>query len=209
MSANDKIGCMLKLSQLMMENAAELTALETMAMGTPGGIGGMLVQAGAGLFRYYSGFIDKIAGDTLPTEDGIYKITRREPLGVVAGVGAWNASALLFAWKVAPAIAAGNCIIYKPSEKSPFGLLALGKLIQEAGFPPGVINIVNGGGATGALLASHMKIRKISFTGSTATGRKIAEMAAKSNLKRVTLELGGKSPAIVFDDADMEKAVQS
>lgn len=111
------------------------------------------------------------------------------------------------ALKSAPALATGNCFILKPSEKTPFGALALGTLIKEAGFPPGVFQVISGDGSTGALLASHMKVRKISFTGSTITGRRIQEMAAKSNLKRITLELGGKSPAVVFDDANLENAI--
>lgn len=110
--------------------------------------------------------------------------------------------------KAGPALATGNTFILKPSEKTPFAALALGSLIKEAGFPPGVFQIISGDGSTGALFASHMNVRKVSFTGSTSTGRRIQEMAAKSNLKRVTLELGGKSPAIVFDDADLPNAVE-
>lgn len=109
--------------------------------------------------------------------------------------------------KAGPALATGNTFILKPSEKTPFAALALGALIKEAGFPPGVFQIVSGDGSTGALFANHMKVNKISFTGSTNTGRRVQEAAAKSNLKRVTLELGGKSPAVVFDDADLDNAV--
>lgn len=109
--------------------------------------------------------------------------------------------------KAGPALATGNTFILKPSEKTPFAALALGTLIKEAGFPPGVFQILTGDGSTGALLASHMKVNKLSFTGSTMTGRKIQEMSAKSNLKRITLELGGKSPAVIFDDADFDNAV--
>jgi aldehyde dehydrogenase (NAD+) len=109
--------------------------------------------------------------------------------------------------KAGPALATGNTFILKPSEKTPFAALALGALIKEAGFPPGVFQVLSGDGSTGALLASHMKVGKVSFTGSTATGRRIQEMAAKSNLKRVTLELGGKSPAVVYDDADLDNAI--
>jgi aldehyde dehydrogenase (NAD+) len=119
----------------------------------------------------------------------------------------WNGPIGTIGLKAAPALATGNCFILKPSEKTPFGSLALGELIKEAGFPPGVFQVLSGDGSTGALLASHMKIRKVSFTGSIATGKKIQEMAAKSNLKRVTLELGGKSPAVVFDDCNLENAV--
>jgi aldehyde dehydrogenase (NAD+) len=189
-----------------MRDAEKFAALEATAMGSAVGTQTLLVKMGAGLFQYYAGWADKITGETIPSND-IYKIIKYEPLGVCAGIGAWNASFLLFAWKVAPALAVGNTFVYKPSEKSPLGLLSLGPLIKEAGFPPGVINIINGYGKVGALLAAHMQIRKISFTGSAAVGRKIQEAAAKSNLKRVTLELGGKSPAIIFDDANMENAV--
>lgn len=176
-------------------------------MGSAVGSQTLLTQMGAGLFQYYAGWADKITGETIPSSDDTYKIIKYEPLGVCAGVGAWNASFLLFAWKIAPALATGNTFVYKPSEKSPLGILSLGPLIKEAGFPPGVINILNGDGKVGALLASHMQIRKISFTGSAHVGRKIQVAAAQSNLKRVTLELGGKSPAIIFEDANIENAV--
>ncbi|PVH90548.1 ALDH-like protein, partial [Periconia macrospinosa] len=123
-------------------------------------------------------------------------------------IGAWNGAPGFFGAKVATAIAVGCTVVYKPSEKSPIGLLQLGDLVREAGYPPGVINILSGGGKTGAMLASHMDINKISFTGSLFTGKKIQEAAAQSNLKRVVLELGGKSPSLIFDDADMENALQ-
>lgn len=112
-----------------------------------------------------------------------------------------------FSWKVAPALAAGNTVVYKTSEKSPFSLLVVARLAKEAGFPPGVFNVVSGDGPTGALLSSHMDIDKISFTGSGPSGRKVLDAAAKSNLKKVTLELGGKSPSLVFEDADIENAL--
>lgn len=135
------------------------------------------------------------------------QITRHEPLGVTAGVVPWNGPLGTVGLKAAPALATGNCFILKPSEKTPFAALALGPLIEEAGFPPGVFQILSGDGSTGALIASHMRIRKVSFTGSIPTGKKIQEAAARSNLKRVTLELGGKSPAIFFDDCNLENAV--
>lgn len=135
------------------------------------------------------------------------KIVRNEPLGVTCGVVPWNGPLGTVGLKAAPALATGNCFILKPSEKTPFASLALSPLIVEAGFPPGVFQVLSGDGTTGALLAMHMKVRKISFTGSIPTGKKIQEMAAKSNLKRVTLELGGKSPAVVFDDCNLENAI--
>ena len=150
---------------------------------------------------------DKFAGETFPQEDGFLKIVRNEPLGVVAGIIPWNGPVGSIGLKAGPALATGNCFILKPSEKTPFAALALLPLIKEAGFPPGVFQVLSGDGTTGALLASHMRVRKVSFTGSIPTGKKIQEMAAKSNLKRVTLELGGKSPAVVFDDCNLENAV--
>ncbi|ETN41002.1 uncharacterized protein HMPREF1541_02934 [Cyphellophora europaea CBS 101466] len=203
----DRAKAMLKFADLIREKAGEIAALETKAMGSAVATQTMGYNVGADLFTYYAGLADKIHGEAAyPSSAGKYKIIQREPIGVCAGIGAWNVSAVLFAWKAAPALAAGNTVIYKPSEKAPLGTLALGPLIQQC-FPPGVINIVNGAGKTGQLLAAHMEIRQIAFTGSTATGRKIQEAAAKSNLKRVSLELGGKSPSLIFDDADLELAV--
>jgi aldehyde dehydrogenase (NAD+) len=140
-------------------------------------------------------------------ENGYYRIVKHEPLGVCCGVTAWNASLLFAIWKSAPALATGNVVILKPSEKSPIGTAALAALYREAGFPPGVFQVLLGAGDVGAILSSHMDIDKISFTGSTAVGRKIQEASAKSNLKRVTLELGGKSPAIVFRSANIDQAL--
>ena len=127
---------------------------------------------------------------------------------MTAGIIPWNIPLPSVAMKLSPAVATGNCIILKPSEKTPFSALALGALIKEAGFPPGVVQVLSGGGSTGGLLASHMRIRKVSFTGSVLTGKKVQEMAIRSNMKRVTLELGGKSPAVVFDDCDLDNAVK-
>ena len=205
--AADRAKMMFKFADLIEAKASEVARLETVAMGAPLSVQTFVAQSAAETFRYYAGWADKIAGEQYPDDDGTYKIVRYEPIGVCAGIGAWNASLILFSWKVAPALAAGNTFIYKTSEKSPLGVLSLGSLIKEAGFPPGVINLVTGDGKTGQLLAQHMKIHKISFTGSAMTGRKVADAANKSNMKRCTLELGGKSPAIVFEDADMENAL--
>lgn len=155
----------------------------------------------------YAGWADKIKGDSYPPTDGFYKIVEQVPLGVCGAITAWNGSLFFLSWKSAPALACGNTVILKPSEKSPLGSLAFGALINEAGFPPGVFNIVVGGGLAGSIMASHMDIAKISFTGSTFTGKKIQQAATNSNLKRVTLELGGKSPALVFADADIDNAI--
>ncbi|CAK7224669.1 hypothetical protein SCUCBS95973_005596 [Sporothrix curviconia] len=197
-----------KFADLLEANGLALAELTRLTLGAPfGAFGSFEINLCAEGFRYFAGWIDKFSGETYPQDDGFLKIVRNEPLGVTAGIIPWNGPIGNVGMKAGPALATGNCFILKPSEKTPFAALALGDLIREAGFPPGVFQILTGDGSTGALLASHMKVRKISFTGSTATGRKIQEMAAKSNLKRVTLELGGKSPAVVFDDANLDNAI--
>ncbi|KAM5369063.1 hypothetical protein ACJZ2D_009158 [Fusarium nematophilum] len=158
-------------------------------------------------FKDYAGWVDKYAGQTFPADDGFYKIVRNEPLGVVAGIIPWNGPLASVGLKAAPALATGNVFILKPSEKTPLMAAELGKLVIEAGFPPGVFQVLVGDGSTGAALASHMQVAKVSFTGSIQTGKTVQVLAAKSNLKRVTLELGGKSPAVIFDDANLENAV--
>ncbi|KAI0193505.1 aldehyde dehydrogenase [Astrocystis sublimbata] len=207
-SAATRRKAMLKLADLMIEHANKLAELTRLSLGAPvSTFGEMETRIAAEAFQYFAGWCDKFAGESFPQGDGFMKIVRNEPLGVAVGIVPWNGPTATAANKAAPALATGNCFILKPSEKTPFSALALGSLIKEAGFPPGVFQVISGDGSTGALLANHMKVRKISFTGSTMTGRKIQEMAAKSNLKRVTLELGGKSPAVIFDDANLENAV--
>lgn len=197
-----------KLADLIEENAMDLAALTRTTLGAPfGSFGSFEIKLAAEGFRYFGGWTDKFPGESYPQEDGFLKIVRNEPLGVTCGIIPWNGPLGNIGMKAGPALATGNCFILKPSEKTPFAALALGVLIKEAGFPPGVFQIISGDGSTGALLASHMRVRKVSFTGSTTTGRRIQEMAAKSNLKRVTLELGGKSPAVVFDDCNLDNAV--
>lgn len=177
-------------------------------MGQPISLAKLMILASAGVWRYYAGYAGKVGGEAYPPDgDGTYKIVQYEPLGVCAGICAWNASHVLSAWKMAPAMAAGNTFVLKSSEKSPISIAQYGALIQRASFPKGVINILTGNGKVGALLSGHMKIAKNAFTGSTAAGRAVQIAAAKSNLKKVTLELGGKSPALVFDDADIPSAV--
>jgi aldehyde dehydrogenase (NAD+) len=201
---------MIKLASLLDANAAKIGRLETLAMGAPSWIAEHGVRALAQWLRYYAGWTDKLAGEVFPESgDGMYRMVTYEPLGVCAGIAAWNATFLFIAWKIAPAIAAGNTFVFKASEKSPLGVLEFAKLVKEAGFPPGVINLINGTGEAGTALAAHMKVAKISFTGSTATGRRVQIAAAQSNLKRCTLELGGKSAALVFDDADMNDALDA
>ncbi|KAK7705728.1 hypothetical protein SLS57_009927 [Botryosphaeria dothidea] len=202
--------CLLKFADLVENNADRLATLESLPSGKPVTALKMFdIAHMVQVYRYYAGLADKISGDSYPEENGVYKIVRYEPLGVCAGIASWNATFMYIGWKIAPALAAGNCFIFKASEKSPLGALALGPLFAEAGFPPGVVQFVSGAQTTGEALASHPSIAKISFTGSINVGRAIQELALKSNLKRVTLELGGKSPAIVFDDATFEATVQS
>ncbi len=159
-------------------------------------------------YRYYGGLADKIQGSVLPSDKpGIFNFTKYEPLGVVGVITPWNSPLLLLSWKLAPALAAGNTIVAKPSEFTSASALEFMSLVEEAGFPPGVINVVTGYGVdVGALLVEHEDVAKISFTGSDTSGQKINEVAAKT-FKHVSLELGGKSPNIVFEDADFDAAV--
>ncbi|KAH7133398.1 aldehyde dehydrogenase [Dactylonectria estremocensis] len=206
--AKTRRDCMVKLADLIEANGTALAELTRITLGAPfGSFGSFEINLACEGFRYFAGYADKFPGETFPADDGFLKIVTNEPLGVTCGIVPWNGPLGNVGMKAGPALATGNTFILKPSEKTPLAALALGTLIKEAGFPPGVFQILSGDGSTGALLASHMKVNKVSFTGSTTTGRKIQEMSAKSNLKRVTLELGGKSPAVVFDDCDFENAV--
>ncbi|MDQ6705710.1 MAG: aldehyde dehydrogenase family protein, partial [Acidobacteriota bacterium] len=160
-------------------------------------------------FRYYAGWADKIQGKTIPINGDYFCYTRHEPVGVVGQIIPWNFPLLMQAWKLAPALACGNTVVLKTAEQTPLSALRVGELIVEAGFPEGVVNILPGYGPTaGAAIARHMDVDKVAFTGSTEVGHLIMKAAAESNLKRVTLELGGKSPNVVFADADMEQAVE-
>ncbi|PGH26438.1 hypothetical protein AJ80_01936 [Polytolypa hystricis UAMH7299] len=210
LSSNARRDIMYKFAALLEENGKALAEVSRLTMGAPWeSFGKFEISLCAEAFRYNAGWIDKFNGEAVPqNDDGFLKIVRNEPLGVTAGIAPWNGPIGTIGLKAGPALATGNCFILKPSEKTPFASLALGHLIKEAGFPPGVFQVVSGDGSTGALLSKHMRVRKISFTGSIATGKKIQEMAARSNLKRVTLELGGKSPAVIFDDCDLENAVK-
>jgi aldehyde dehydrogenase (NAD+) len=160
-------------------------------------------------YYYFGGLADKIEGAVIPIDKpDTFNFTRHEPLGVVAMIIPWNSPLLLMAWKLAPALAAGNTVVVKPSEYTSASALEFMKLIEQAGFPPGVVNVVTGFGAeAGTPLVEHPKVAKVAFTGSDATGQRIYEAAAK-NLKRVSMELGGKSPNIVFDDAQIDNAVK-
>ncbi|KAH7089598.1 aldehyde dehydrogenase domain-containing protein [Paraphoma chrysanthemicola] len=198
-----------KLADLVDANGEEIAKAEVQAMGQPIAVTkGWIVPAVSAAWRHYAGWADKIEGQTFPEEGGYFRMTQYQPYGVCAGIGPWNVTLLTMAWKMAPALAAGNTFVYKGSEKSPYAIIVLARLFKEAGFPAGVVNLLTGAGRTGALLSSHMDIDKISFTGSNASGRKVVDAASKSNSKKVTLELGGKSPSLVFNDADIELAIR-
>ncbi|KAI0441196.1 aldehyde dehydrogenase domain-containing protein [Xylaria telfairii] len=198
---------MVKFANLVRENATQLAWLEAVLVGKDPRMGNFGINEVAEQFIYYGNLIQQFHGQVqTPHEDGTLEYVIRQPFGVVAGITPFNEPLLTFAMKVAPAIAAGNAIVVKASEQNPLSSLFLAGLTKEAGFPDGAINVLTGGAEVGNALASHMKIRMISFTGSIQVGKLVQQAAARSNLKKVTLELGGKSPVIVFQDADLEKA---
>ncbi|KAH7921428.1 aldehyde dehydrogenase [Leucogyrophana mollusca] len=198
-----------KLANLMQDHADELAALEALDNGKTFSWARNADVAGSiDCIRYYAGWADKVTGQVVETTEAKLTYTRHEPIGVVGQIIPWNFPLLMMAWKLGPALATGNAIVLKPSEFTPLTAIRMAHLIHEAGFPPGVVNILTGYGNTvGNAISTHMEIEKVAFTGSTLVGRKIMEAASKSNLKNVTLELGGKSPNIIFDDADIKQAV--
>ncbi|RMF11975.1 MAG: aldehyde dehydrogenase family protein [Candidatus Dadabacteria bacterium] len=210
LSASRRAKLLWAIADLIDQHADELAQLESLDTGKPilearwGDIAGAAAE-----FRYFAGWCTKWTGEVLPISSGEFlTYTRREPVGVVGAITAWNFPMLLAVWKIAPALATGNTIVLKPSEVTPLTCLRLGELIQDAGVPDGVVNIVPGyGHIAGAAIANHPKVNKISFTGSKRTGRQLM-IAAAEDFKRITLELGGKSPNIVFADADIQAAVR-
>ncbi|KAE8152147.1 aldehyde dehydrogenase domain-containing protein [Aspergillus avenaceus] len=195
-----------KLAALIRDNIPELARLESIATGKPVSQYADGRQA-ASTFDYFAEAGWNAQGTSSLNTPGYLSLSLRQPYGVVGAIIAWNVPLILFANKVAPALAAGNTVVLKSSEKAPLTSAFMAKLIAEAGFPPGVVNIISGFGMpAGDALSSHMDVRCISFTGSSATGQKVQAAAAKSNMKVVHMELGGKTPAIVFDDADIEQA---
>ncbi len=210
MSGSERGRLMHRLADLIEKNAEELARLETLDNGKP-----MHVAMAADLpltiacYRYYAGWADKLQGKTIPVSGNYFCYTRHEPIGVVGQIIPWNFPLLMQAWKLGPALATGNTVVMKPAEQTPLTALRIGELIVEAGFPKGVVNILPGYGPTaGAAITNHMDVDKVAFTGSTEVGKLVMKAAAESNLKRVTLELGGKSPNIVFADADMDQAIE-
>nr|XP_024376888.1 aldehyde dehydrogenase family 2 member B7, mitochondrial-like isoform X2 [Physcomitrium patens] len=206
----ERAGIMNRIADLLDEHKDELSALDTLNMGKVYDMARLgEAPLAIGLFRYYAGWCDKAQGMTLPTNGPFHAYTLHEPIGVVGSILPWNAPFYLLAMKVAPALACGNTIVLKPAQQSPLSALLIAKLAAEAGLPDGVLNVVTGYGDTGMHIASHMDVDKVAFTGSTQVGRQIMQAAAQSNLKPVNLELGGKSPFIIFGDADMDAAVES
>ena len=199
-----------RLADLMEQHADELASLEVLDNGKPYTVAKAVdVAASIGCYRYFAGWADKVHGKTIPIDGNFFCYTRHEPVGVVGQIIPWNFPMLMQAWKLAPALATGNTVVMKPAEQTPLSALRVGELIVEAGFPEGVVNLLPGFGETaGAAIARHMDVDKVAFTGSTEVGHLVMEAAAKSNLKRVTLELGGKSPNIVFADTDLDAAVE-
>lgn len=209
LSATARGALLRKFADLLAEDAERLARIETQD-------NGKLIAEMRGQLRYmpqwyhyFAGLADKVEGRVIPIDKpGVFNFTREEPLGVVAAITPWNSPLMLATWKLAPALAAGNTIVWKPSEYSSASALEFGKLFEKAGFPPGVVNIVTGfGHEIGEHLVSHRDVAKVAFTGGDRTGQSVYELAARS-IKPVTLELGGKSANIVFDDADLDDAVK-
>jgi aldehyde dehydrogenase (NAD+) len=210
MAAAERGRLLNKLADLIEKNADELARLESLDNGKPYKVAvGADVPLTIACYRYFAGWADKIQGRTIPVAGNYFCYTRLEPVGVVGQIIPWNFPLLMQAWKLAPALACGNTVVLKPAEQTPLTALRIGELLLEAGFPDGVVNILPGYGPTaGQAIARHMDVDKVAFTGSTEVGHLIMEAAAQTNLKRVTLELGGKSPNIVFADANLDAAIE-
>ena len=207
LDAADRGRMLLTLADLVEKNAAELATLESYNCGKTINDSKGDMQGVANTLRYYGGWADKIEGKTVPVRGSFLSYTLRQPVGVVGQIIPWNFPLLMLAWKWGPALACGNTIVMKPAEQTPLTALRIGELAIEAGFPPGVINLVNGFGETaGAALVGHPDVDKIAFTGHVDTAKIIQKQAADT-LKRTTFELGGKSPNVIFADADMDAAV--
>ncbi|PNF22959.1 Retinal dehydrogenase 2 [Cryptotermes secundus] len=198
-----------KLADLLERDAKTLATLETLDNGKPLTAANIDILICANTLRYYAGWCDKIHGQTIPADGTVFSFTRLEPVGIVGQIIPWNFPAALAIWKLAPALATGCTVVLKPAEQTPLTALYIAALVKEAGVPEGVVNVIPGYGPTaGAAITAHPDVTKVAFTGSTEVGRIIMADAAKSNLKKVSLELGGKSPLIIFKDADVDQAVE-
>lgn len=208
MTAMQRSRILRKAVDILRERNDELAQIETLDTGKP--LSETLavdIVTGADVLEYYAGLIPAIEGQQIPLRESAFVYTRREPLGVVAGIGAWNYPIQIALWKSAPALAAGNAMIFKPSELTSLTALKLAEIYTEAGVPDGVFSVLTGKGAEiGQYLTEHPDIAKISFTGGVVTGKKVMASASASTLKEVTMELGGKSPLIIFPDADLDRA---
>ncbi|OYQ11335.1 betaine-aldehyde dehydrogenase [Pseudomonas mandelii] len=208
MTAMERSRILRRAVDILRERNDELAALETLDTGKAFSETQYVdIVTGADVLEYYAGLVPAIEGEQIPLRDTSFVYTRREPLGVVAGIGAWNYPIQIALWKSAPALAAGNAMIFKPSEVTSLTTLKLAEIYTEAGVPAGVFNVLTGSGReVGTWLTEHPRIEKVSFTGGTDTGKKVMASASASSLKDVTMELGGKSPLIIFDDADLDRA---
>ncbi|CAM4159580.1 betaine-aldehyde dehydrogenase [Vreelandella rituensis] len=195
---------------LLRERNDELAELETLNTGKPiSETASVDIVTGADALEYYAGLAPAIEGSQIPLRESSFVYTRKEPLGVIGAIGAWNYPIQIACWKAAPALAAGNAMVFKPSEVTPLTALALADIFTEAGLPDGVFNVVQGDGRVGQMLTEHPGIAKVTFTGEVGTGKKVMAAAGGSTLKGVTMELGGKSPLIVFADADLDRAADA
>ena len=210
MTAPQRSRLMNVFADLVEKHGDELAQLEAIDNGKPYHVARAIdIPSTVACYRYYAGWADKIQGKTIPINGPFFCYTKHEPVGVVAQIIPWNFPLLMQAWKLGPALATGCTVVMKPAEQTPLSALRVGELLMEAGFPEGVVNLLPGYGPTaGAALARHMDVDKVAFTGSTEVGHLIMRAAADTNLKRVTLELGGKSPNIVFADSNMDEAVE-
>ena len=209
MNPHQRTRVLLRIADIIEAHADELALIESLDVGIPIRLARYQIAIAAETFQYYAGWPTKMLGTVNPVDASVHCYTVREPVGVCAGIIPWNGPLTMAAWKIAPALACGNTVILKPAEQSPLSALRFGELVSECGLPDGVVNIVTGLGETaGAAIAAHPGIDKVSFTGSTETGKKILG-ASVGNLKRVTLELGGKSPHIIMPDADLELAARN
>lgn len=209
MDATGRQNLLLKLADLIERDRNYIASLETLDNGKPFSASFAVdLDLTIKCYRYHAGWANKNGGKVVPMDGNYFSYVRHEPVGVCGQIIPWNFPLLMQAWKLGPALAMGNTVVMKPAEQTPLTALYIAQLAAEAGFPPGVINIVPGFGPTaGAAIAEHMDVDKVAFTGSTEIGQLIPQMAARSNLKRVTLELGGKSPQIIYSDSNIENAV--
>eukprot|EP00794_Sanderia_malayensis_P020443 gene20443-22459_t len=207
MDASARGKLLIKFSDLLLRDLEYLASLESLDNGKTYKSSVDDIKYSADVIRYYAGWCDKICGKTIPADGSVFSFTKHEAIGVCGQIIPWNFPISMLSWKVGPALACGNTIVLKPAEQTPLTALCCAALFKEAGFPPGVVNIVPGYGPTaGAAISSHMNVDKVAFTGSTEVGRIVMAAAANSNLKRVSLELGGKSPLIIFSDVELDWA---